>query len=274
MNMARFPLSATPDELNAAGAAAARVGDEYEAPLLQYASLRDAATLPYLSAPEQRRQGLAGIRHAMALDPARRAPFISIHYRLFQPDRPDPIFPGHAHTSLDSAVKSALYWANKGHCVYWSMGAQKTAGEHKPGMPYPRANRLGPNIALLRCLYVDIDVKPDKPKDAYASTHEAALALVDFVQALGLVPTMIVGSGTGGLHVYWQLERALTPDEFAPAAEALRGAGTKYGLRFDKQCTSDRTRLLRVPGTWNFKGAEIEGVEAKPVTLVYLNERS
>ena len=80
-------------------------------------------------------------------------------------------------------------------------------------------------------------------------------------------PTMIVGSGTGGFHVYWRLRELVTPAQFEPMAAALVKAAQSHGLKFDAQCTSDVCRLLRVPGTWNFK--EGGGANAKPVTTIY-----
>jgi hypothetical protein len=54
-------------------------------------------------------------------------------------------------------------------------------------------------------------------------------------------------------------------------AVGLISAAQKYGLKFDQQCTSDAMRLLRVPGTWNFKNAAAE-VPATAVTLIYLGD--
>jgi hypothetical protein len=50
-------------------------------------------------------------------------------------------------------------------------------------------------------------------------------------------------------------------------AEGLKKAAGAHELKIDPQCTSDATRLLRVPGTWNFKSEA-----AKPVTLIYGND--
>ena len=55
-------------------------------------------------------------------------------------------------------------------------------------------------------------------------------------------------------------------------ASALVKAAGAHGLKFDAQCTSDAMRLMRVPGTWNFKNAayDVPGVADTPATFVTL----
>jgi len=260
MNIVPFPVAAAV-EANVP-ASEIRVA-AIETALMAYAARLEAGSLPILNANEQHQQAMRGLQHVSALDPDRGARFVSIHRKVNFADARLPAFPGNAHASLDTAIEDAFYWANKGHDVYWAMGAQARAGERKERAPYPRAERLATNTLVCRCLYSDIDVKAG----TYASTREAAGALIAFVRALGFCPTMIVGSGTGGFHVYWRFERAMTPAEFGRRAEALVKAAQAHGLKIDQGCTVDVCRLLRVSGTWNFKGGP--SVEGKPVTLIY-----
>ncbi len=258
-----------------------------EGALLAYIAVREAGPMPPLRVNERHQQALAGLRHAMALDPD-HAPIISIHHRVWSELKKKFIYPGNAHTGFDEALKDAFYWANRGFDAYWSMAAQAKPGEHYPGLPYPRANRRKLNAVAVHCLYMDVDVKPDNPNKGHASTREAAETLLGFIQTTGLTPSMVVGSGTGGLHVYWRLKHAISVKEFTLAATKLTAAAQVYGLKFDAQCTMDFVRVLRVPGTWNFKAKDEQGnplldtdggpvaegqmVTGKPVTLVYLNE--
>ena len=231
---------------------------------LDYAAAFAAGPIPRLTKDQQRRQALRGLRHISALDPERGASFMSIHHRIVFPDDHTAI-PGKAHTDFKTAVDDAMYWSGEGYDVYWGMGAQEKAGEPSNKWPHRRkAIRQGWNIRACRCLYIDIDVKPG----AHNSTKEAVETLARLVQTLGWEPTMIVGSGNGGLHVYWRLDTPVTPKEFAPMAEALKKAVGASGLKTDPGCTSNVCCLLRVPGTWNFKGGP--DVDAKPVTLVYM----
>jgi hypothetical protein len=164
-------------------------------------------------------------------------------------------------------MNDAQYWANKASCVYISMGMYRNAGP-VTGI-YPKADRTYPNLVGCKNLYIDVDVK----EDAYHSHDEMKAAVLGFLKWFGLWPTVIVGSGSGGWHLYWTLNDMIEEREFKNLAGRLINAGTEYGLLFDKQCTRDATRLLRVAGTWNFKHATPEGVtpviDATPVTLEY-----
>jgi hypothetical protein len=138
-----------------------------EAALMDYVAVREAGPMPWF-ANERRPQAMWGLQHVAALDPARGASVISIHHKVWNEQKKDFVFPGSAHDRIDTAVNDAFYWANKGYDVYWSMGGQAKAGEHYPNRPYPSALRRGHNVALLRCLYIDIDVKPEPPKKGEA----------------------------------------------------------------------------------------------------------
>ena len=190
--------------------------------------------------------------------------WITIHHRVFLPGQKDPIFPGNAHKTVQTAQKDAEYWARKGHCVYISMGMYRNSGA--PGQPYPRADRTYQNLLACRNLYLDVDVKAD----GYKTVDEMKLAVQGFLLWAKLPPpTVIVGSGSGGWHIYWTLDTAVERTEFTNLARRLVAAAVEYGLIFDRQCTVDATRLLRVAGTWNFKYATSE-TPATPVTLDYV----
>ncbi len=190
--------------------------------------------------------------------------WITIHHRVFMPGNPEPIFPGNAHKTVQTAQKDAEYWARKGHCVYISMGMYRNPGA--AGQPYPRADRTYQNLVACRNLYLDVDVKAD----GYKTVDEMKAAVQGFLLWAKLPPpTVIVGSGSGGWHIYWTLDTAVERTEFTNLARRLVAAAVEYGLIFDRQCTVDATRLLRVAGTWNFKYAT-DTVPATPVTLDYV----
>ena len=187
--------------------------------------------------------------------PVSESTWITVHRRVFLDGKPEPIFPGNAHQTVHGAQKDAWYWALKGHCVYLSMGMYRNAGA--PGHPYPRADRTYPNLVACKNLYLDVDVK----QGGYSSTAEVAAAVKGFLEWAKLPPpTVIVSSGSGGWHVYWTLNVAVDRAEHGNMAGRLISAGVEYGLLFDRQCTRDATRLLRVAGTWNFKHATPTGV--------------
>jgi Domain of unknown function (DUF927) len=189
--------------------------------------------------------------------------WFSIHHKINFTDGRPPIYPGHAHKKFREALENASYWAQRGHCVYLAQGMFRNAGPHTYGR-YPSALRQVHNLIACKNLYMDIDVKPG----AYETTADAVRAFRDFLREAVLpAPTIIVGSGNGGLHIYWTLSVAFEEREFRSMAGQLVAAGMQHGLKFDQQCTADAIRLLRVPGTWNFKGGP--DVDGRPVILHY-----
>jgi hypothetical protein len=62
----------------------------------------------------------------------------------------------------------------------------------------------------------------------------------------------LVNSG-GGVHAYWPLETPVSRDEWLPLAEQLKSICDDYNLYADPVVTADSARILRVPGTKNYK---------------------
>lgn len=126
-----------------------------------------------------------------------------------------------------------------------------------------RAKRLAQNAISFKAIWADVDVKP--PPKGYATIEEAITAIGEFLKASGYPrPSAMVASG-GGLHLYWVSDIALTPEEWMPYAEGLKAAILKHGLRADAGCTTDLVRVLRIPGTFNYKTSP-----PKPVKLLAL----
>jgi hypothetical protein len=191
----------------------------------------------------------------------------AVHHLMVIEGR-DPIFPGSAFKKIRHAMLYARYWSDHAACVYLSQGIYRNSGPQ--GARYPKADRTYPNLIACKNLYMDVDVKED---GGYHTHDEMKAAVFGFLKWFGVWPTVIVGSGSGGWHLYWTLSTAFDRAEFSNMAGRLISAGVEYGLLFDRQCTRDATRLLRVPDTWNFKHATSEGVEpivdATRVTLEY-----
>lgn len=204
--------------------------------------------------------------------------WITIHHRVWSDQKNEYIFPGNAHQTIAAAMKDAEYWTRKGNCVYISMGMYRNSGvavypDGKP-RPHPAADRTYQNLIACRNLYLDVDVKED---GGYLIADEMKLAVQRFLIGAKLPPpTVIVGSGNGGWHIYWTLDTPVDRAEHKTLAGRLVSAAVEHGLIFDRQCTVDATRLLRPPGTWNFKYATAVGVtpvvEATPVTLEYCGD--
>jgi hypothetical protein len=164
--------------------------------------------------------------------------------------------------SLDAAMGHITWQIANGAAAdfYACMGAQRecVARAGQDGKTFKVANKEADNITQLKSFFIDIDAGEeaysDKPGRAYKSTDEALAALDRFVTACHLpAPTIVVGSGNGGLHVYWTLSEAVGAGRWQVYADALVEAASRHGLLCDAGCTSDRSRVLRIPGTFNLK---------------------
>jgi hypothetical protein len=113
------------------------------------------------------------------------------------------------------------------------------------------SSRKKDNVLAAKSFWLDIDCGPGKEYDSQA---EALDALRDFCKTVGLPKPTLVNSGRG-IHVYWPLEEDITREEWEPVAKRLKEVCGTQGLRVDNSCV-EIARILRVPGTLNFKGDE------------------
>lgn len=128
-----------------------------------------------------------------------------------------------------------------------------------------RSSRSKMNALYQKAVWADLDVGADIKK--YATQAEAYTAIIAFAKLVGLPrPSAMVNSG-GGLHVYWISKTALTPDEWRPFAEGLKGILLANNIKFDASCTADIARILRMPGTLNYKTEPPKPVELLPLPL-------
>jgi uncharacterized protein (DUF927 family) len=115
------------------------------------------------------------------------------------------------------------------------------------------------NVGKLQAFWLDIDCGPTKAvvnektgrPGGYATQEEALAALRSFCKTVGLPKPIIVNSGRG-LHVYWPLTDALSREQWEPIAARLREVCTTQNLYVDP-AVFEVSRVLRVPGTLNFK---------------------
>jgi hypothetical protein len=123
--------------------------------------------------------------------------------------------------------------------TYYAVASYKEKGPRKQN-----------NVHKIKLVALDIDCGQNKP---YPSWKEGLQALVGFVDALELPRPMIVRSGSG-LHVYWVLDKDVTPQEWKPVAEAMKAAALGNDLHIDPAITADSARILRPVGLYNYKG--------------------
>lgn len=145
------------------------------------------------------------------------------------------------------------------HDVYFCLSSQVSPGK-KYGDKYA-AMRHARNVLALKALWLDVDVKPDK---GYPTTVAAVEALHKFIADAKLPPiSALVLSGSGGMHVYWISDKPLSVEEWRPYAEGLEALRNTHGFKADAGLSTDCVRLLRVPGTFNFKNSPPRGVALK-----------
>lgn len=113
----------------------------------------------------------------------------------------------------------------------------------RKGDKYQRAKKGERDIAATNCLYAEFDCKD------FGNDMPATLA---YVQSLEPPPTIIVESG-GGYHAYWiYTEPCKLTNEGERAQAAAIQAGWVARVGGDV-AAKDLERVLRVPGTENFK---------------------
>lgn len=131
----------------------------------------------------------------------------------------------------------------------------------------PKKGRVQTNVQALKALWLDIDCGEKKAEvnkitgrpDGYIDQAAGAKKLQEFCNTVGLPPPTIVNSGRG-LHTYWVFDREVTREEWKPVALRLRQLCEKQEFYVDP-VVFEESRILRVPGTLNYKDDPPKPVE-------------
>ena len=132
---------------------------------------------------------------------------------------------------------------------------------------YGDANhRKHSNAEYFRALWMDIDCGPEKAApDAngkikgYIDQSTGLQAVAAFCKKNALPRPIIVDSGYG-LHFYWVLSETLRRNVWDSLSKSLRDLALKDGLIVDT-AVFEASRVLRVPGTYNYKKDEPASVQ-------------
>ena len=125
-------------------------------------------------------------------------------------------------------------WNNHKYDIFFAVSTFKSA-------------RKAEEAEYIKAFFVDLD--------GYDTKKDAAMALDSFLQKTGLDEIgrpWIVSSG-GGLHCYWPLTDAIPVGIWKPIAENLKRLAAQEDFKIDMTVTADSARILRVPGTHNYK---------------------
>jgi hypothetical protein len=162
--------------------------------------------------------------------------------------------PGEESQFFRESETAAQYaWENR-----WKSDVYVGVALPKRGLPSRRRGKVSDLVALV-ALGADIDISGSAHARGkrYAPTREAALQLV---HDLPLQPTFTVFTGHG-LHAWWVFRR---PWRFHGSRDRERAASLAAGWQatiqahahrrgFEIDLVGDLTRVLRVPGTLNYK---------------------
>jgi len=153
-------------------------------------------------------------------------------------------------TQRDEIVDKAIFLARIKD-VYFGVGLQKE-------IPVKGHRGTAETVSLLPAFWMDIDVKGPHHKNA--KLPNLARDASNFLNELEIKPSMVINTG-GGVHAYWlfnEPHHISSSNHYKHLEEASKSfqkfiiaEGRKKGWELDD--TSDLARLLRMPGTWNWK---------------------
>lgn len=156
-------------------------------------------------------------------------------------------------------LERLLDWGlRKGADIYVAIGSYGSSMrmlKHGKNAGDQRVSRTAANCVLHRCLRIDIDISSDPKKSPYATKQAGWAAAKAFIAKTGLPAPLVVDSGYG-LHVYWLFDRDLDTPTWMGLANHLAAAMQAEGLAVDTTTTVDAARILRLPGTYNFKNGQ------------------
>jgi putative DNA primase/helicase len=114
---------------------------------------------------------------------------------------------------------------------------------------HPSASRSQENAEGLCSLWLDIDAH-DGSK--YETVESVQAALQDFLIRTDLPKPTVINQTGYGVHAIWVFDEVIKREEWQPVADKLQDLSGRMFLDADP-ITADAARILRVPGTFNFR---------------------
>lgn len=113
----------------------------------------------------------------------------------------------------------------------------------------PHQSRSQKNAEYLHALWIDVDAHAGS---RYSTVQEVKHAVADFVNVTALpIPNLVHLTGHG-MHVLWTFSEAIPTHRWQIVAARLQELTARWSLAADP-ITADAARILRVPGTMNFR---------------------
>ena len=147
--------------------------------------------------------------------------------------------------TVDELLVAANKMASAKKDAYFGLAAYKEKG-----------TRVADNARVMKSLFLDLDIGESTSKSKkYSTKNEAAEGFKNFMVQTGmgqLGQPFIINSG-GGFHIYWPFDEEIPIEQWKPIGENFKRLCHQEGLIIDMNVPADAARVLRVPGTFNFK---------------------
>lgn len=166
-----------------------------------------------------------------------------------------PIHKYYPPGDYEGAVQQAALFDSKSMDTYFCTSSMKS-----------NMNRTAENVHSVKVLKLDLDVGEGENK--YATRAEALQDTMRVCQIVNMPRPTFVGSGYGA-YAYWIGDRAMEPKKAIEILGKMKSVFIHHGLRADPACTADIARLLRVPGTHNYKFGGKKKVKIANDIMVY-----
>jgi hypothetical protein len=145
--------------------------------------------------------------------------------------------------------------------TYFALAGFKQGFHPNPKDPTKKQLSVRTNVESLKALWMDFDFKEFDPPDI----KSAMPALAGMLKHAALPPPSVIVHTGNGLHVYWPFDQPIELERWQRLAEALKAVAQECKLPIDHGCTADACRVLRPPGTSNWK----DPANPKPVSLLH-----
>lgn len=167
--------------------------------------------------------------------------------------------PTQAHALQQVIVKAKLQQPPD---IYYALATFKQ-GWHKNAKG-KSVLRVRENVDQLKALWFDIDFK-----DGLSDPTLVVAALREFSNRTGMPsPSILIHSGNG-VHCYWPFTEAVPYGRWQRMADKLKELARETNLPIDLTCTADACRVLRPPGTKNWKDRSAP----KPVRFLFTTDK-
>lgn len=113
----------------------------------------------------------------------------------------------------------------------------------------PGTSRDASNAVSLKSFWFDVDAHGKGP---YETPGDALAGIKAFVKAAALPEPNYINMTGHGTQVFWTLEEAIAKADWQPVADDLQELAKRMNLGADP-ITADPARILRMPGTFNFR---------------------